>query len=169
VNVTSDEAQATRLTANSPQPMKRPFRALDPRLPALAATAAVQLDNLLLRQKGVTTAPAELDAVEDLARLLKAALVSGQSGDVRALMDPITTSVFTSAYKESHQGAQLQSLEDLSTVASQLLSEFLSVESAQQSEKLLSSMRDFCIALSNFAASKQESVYGGRQQHPHKK
>lgn len=137
------------------------FDALDPDLPFLAASAALELDNLLIGSSSST------EHVEQLARLL----FSPSPGQTvsKKFLDPISCSVLTRALSES-VGAD-SATEDESASAISRLSERLEgiIKNSSTQKEQISELRNFFVALSRLASSSRTSIYGEQRVHPYRK
>jgi len=143
------------------------FRALDPQLPLLSAKAAVQLDNLRLKMAGQFASEPRIDAIQALVQRLTGALDAVTSS--KALFDPITETVLSSALAQSHHD-QMTKQKDFRLAADELTKLLQRLEKNQAtSQEELASWRDFCIAVSTLSASKQQSIYGTRPHHAHRR
>lgn len=146
-----------------------PLRALDPELPILAARAGVQLDNLIARlrkQDDISESP--LDAVTQLAGLVSE--VKGKNLEaeaVKALWDPVTASVLSRAYSEANNQPSMKSFSDLIQAATKLAELFGTVSNSKIGD--LELLRDFCVKLSDYAASRRQSVFNARPYQPYRK
>jgi hypothetical protein len=138
------------LPVESPQ-IKR-LDALDPGLPYLATQAAIELDNLLLKRE------VELSAVKCLAERLENSVETGSdSGIKKALMDPNTVAVFSSAILASGI-PEVRTLSELANEAQQIATELHSSHD-QSDEGRIESLRTFCRLLAQSAVAHERSVY----------
>jgi hypothetical protein len=138
---------------------------LDPDLSFLAASAALELDNLL------NDSASSLEHVEKLAKLLLSSAGSATAtvGDIRMLIDPVSSNVLNRAILESYD-VKLSSLKELSKQTSQLSESLKKTLSNVVSEKQnLKSLRDFCLSLSRLASTSRKSIYGEQPTHPYRK
>lgn len=137
------------------------FRALDPQTPLLAAKAAIQLDNLLLRRRGVYPHETPVDAWERLGQLLFV-ITNGNrdKGAYRALIDPVSASVLRNALEQRPQKitSSDQLLEALRNIVRIIDRDALEKLADEQ----LAFLRDFCVALSNESAASRQSAIGSR-------
>lgn len=146
------------------------LRALDPDLPIVAARAAMQLDSVIATARhGKAIEGARTDAIEQLSSMMSniSTAIAGESGDLasRSLVDPLTATMVSRAYKDaSHK--DLKSLNDLSAAADKLSEMFRKASSSenqgQDPYEALVLLRDFCVKLSEYAASKRQLAYGDR-------
>lgn len=138
------------MTAMSQQPLT----VLDPDLPFLAAKAAVQLDNLLLRRG------TDLSAVVALAsRLSNSQFSPIASGQHNQLVDFATLSVLSQAI-HGVSGSSITTLDDLSQQAAKLTDELrLSSTSQEQPDNVVKKVRMFCSLLSQCATAFQHSLH----------
>ena len=158
-----DHTDVNRDNTSMQDPKSR-FRATDPNLPFIAANAASELDNVLHKRQTGT------DNVEKLSLLLRHSIIpEGPGTSAKSLMDPLSTDVFSREYALSYKH-DLTSLEELATKTVEL-SKGLSepTNGTSKKETALATMRDFCIALSRYAMSKRDSIYGSRMKHPYRK
>lgn len=157
----------------STTPDQAPLRALDPDLPILAARAAMQLDSAISVVRSGKFRSLRTDAIDQLAKLLSnmSSAIAGESGDLasRSLMDPLTANIVSRAYSDASK-ANLTSLGQLKSAAEKL-SEMLKKASSQQQGNdpvaALVLLRDFCVNLSEYAASKRQLAYGERPTNAH--
>jgi len=154
------ESRTTRST-------KVELRALDPDLPMLAARAAMQLDTFISASRnGEKTQEIRTDAINKLAAMVTSVtLPRAAESPARALMDPLTANIVSRAYSEA-SNAPLRSWKDLELAANKLSEMFKSVshpgERGQDPLVSLQLLRDFCVKLSEYAASKRQLAYGER-------
>ena len=142
------------------------LRALDPDLPIVAARAAVQLDAAIAAANGkLKTAELRTDAIGQLAEMITSVnLAISPQAAAKSLADPLTVSLVSRAYSDASH-ANLRSLEDLQEAAKTLSRMFEKVSAQKQGGDLLqalATLRDFCIKLSEYAASKRQMAYGNR-------
>lgn len=154
-------------TAGEPKgaPGAPTFRALDPELPRLAARAAFQLDNLRLLAEGKSTGESKTDAIDQFAhRLQRALTLSAPPGDRRALLDPLTTSLLHEAVIQGKQN-QPTTLNDVLAEVGKLTRELIQVEQFRLQVDDITALRDFCLVVSDLAASKQRHLRSSRPPH----
>jgi hypothetical protein len=147
------------------------LRALDPDLPIVAARAAMQLDTVISAIKSKSPAGGiRSDAIDQLAKMistLSTSIVTDEAGEraTRSLMDPLTATIVSRAYAEASQ-ANLNSLADLRAAADELSAMFKQASGKPEGGKdplvALTLLRDFCVKLSEYAASKRQLAYGER-------
>jgi hypothetical protein len=146
------------------------FRALDPTLPLLAAQVAAEIDNVIVAAKHGHTSLPRIEALPQLANMLAGFQgVDQQGAHIHGMLDPITENVFLRAYQASFDGSKLT--DNLAAAAERLAESFSQAEQADSattsaSTETLTHLRDFCLALSNYAASKRRAVFGSRVRHP---
>lgn len=148
-------------TAPAPKtgPASPPFRALDPELPGLAARAAFELDNFRLRAEGKEVPQPHRNAIDSLATRLQSALrVSTPPVDRKALIDPLTTSVLRDAVIQSRL-EHPTTLDAVLAEVGRLAARLMAIESFRQEIAGLTMLRDFCLALSDLASSKQRLIH----------
>jgi hypothetical protein len=142
------------------------LRALDPDLPIVAARAAVQLDAAIAIATG-NARPTELrtDAIDQLAGMMTNITSSIAGPAAKSLVDPLTMNLVSRAYSDSSH-ASLSSFNDLQEAAQTLSKMFEKVSGGKERGaellKMLETLRDFCIKLSEYAASKRQLAYGNR-------
>ena len=143
------------------------LRALDPDLPMLAARAAMQLDLAIgAARRGESTKLIRTDALDKLAELVTSVSTSILgNAETRALMDPLTVSIVSRAYSDASD-APLKSWKDLDEAAKKLTELFSGLSNEKRNStdpiKGLQLLRDFCVKLSEYAASKRQLAYGER-------
>jgi hypothetical protein len=147
------------------------FWALDPRLPRIAAQAAVEFDWLIQVKHGKSIASLSRESIRTLWWLLSESIGKAQlDTESKAFVDSVGLSLFVKAYNETHKAHPVKTRRELASAVKELTS---SLEKAQQEEDLdegiLRKMMDFCVALSEYAAVYREVVYGNRQEHPYRK
>ena len=149
--------------------MSSVFWALDPRLPRTAARAAVEFDWLIQAKHGTGTADRSRESIAFLAELLSGSIGGGQEGE-KGFVDSGGLNLFAKAYNEANRNQPVNAHDELFSAIKQVTG---ALENARQNneidETVLARMRDFCVALSNYAASYREMVYGHRQEHPYRK
>jgi hypothetical protein len=127
------------------------FQSLDPDLPSIAALAAAEIDALIRRQQ---------TSIENVGRL--AVVLSqwfGQSGkpmEARRLLDPVSTTMFAKTIMDSHK-TSFQSYNDLADITSNLAQQMNHIAEVE-SDSLLSTMKDFCLALSRYALASKGRI-----------
>ena len=143
------------------------LRALDPELPVLAARAAMQLDLALgAFRQGTPTGSLRTDAINQLATMMSnvsTAMAGGAAA--RGLVDPLTANIVSRAYSDVSD-EKLKSWQDLEAAASKISKLFqrVGITQEQGNDPLenLKLLRDFCVKLSEYAASKRQLAYGER-------
>jgi hypothetical protein len=141
-----------------------PFRALDPELPSLAARAAFQLDNLRLEAQGKIQAEPKQDAIEKFASRLQGALRLQPGADRRSLLDPLTTSILHGAVLQATHDKP-NSLDDMLGQIGRLTQQLLEVQGFRGQTDMIVALRDFCLAISDLATSKQYLIRSPRPYH----
>lgn len=146
------------------------FRALDPSLPLLAAQVAAEIDNVIVAAKQGQASLPRIEALPQLANMLTDFQGLDQQGThIRGMLDPITENVFLRAYQASFDGSKLT--DNLAAATERLAESFsqagqVGCATTSASTETLTHLRDFCVALSNYAASKRRAVFGSRARHP---
>jgi hypothetical protein len=137
------------------------LRALDPDLPMLAARAAMELDNF--KSSGETA----FEAVNLLGQRLKNSLqhTNTMAGGRKALLDSGTASLVGRALNVSNWPSKISTIDQLGNEiweVAQILEAVVSSPSSEPIEKI----RDFCVALSECAASYRQAFHDLRPAHP---
>lgn len=146
------------------------FRALDPSLPLLAAQVAAEIDNVILASKQGTVPLPSIEALPQLANILADFSGAEQQGThMFGMLDPITENVFLRAYQASFDDSKVT--DNLAAAAQRLAESFLQARqvgstTVTASTETLTHLRDFCVALSNYASSKRRAIFGSRTRHP---
>lgn len=143
------------------------FRALDPELPGLAARAAFQLDNLRLKAEGKASPEAKTDAIDKFARRLQALEIPPPAADRKALLDPVTTTLLHDAVIQAHrvqaqQQALPTSLDDMLAEVGRVTERLVQIQGFQQQVAAITALRNFCLAVSDLASSKQRLIRSPR-------
>lgn len=146
------------MTATMTSPNIQALRALDPDLPFLASEAAVDLDNLLSHRAR------NLDAIRRLADRLNHSIEASRTGATRSLMDPATLNLLGVAMAQTRTYPS-EKVEDVLSQTAKIASRLATVETTQDTTELEQD-RDFCVALSEAAASYRRSIQDLRPQHP---
>ncbi len=139
---------------------------LDPDLPFLASKAAVELDTALLGK------PSLFENVKVLALRLCAATEKVQGTEdpgTLALLDSPTVEIFSRALgaaKAQRATTLAELISEAWTVANQLSKATTNTENPDQA--MLQTMRSFCVALSQSAASYQQSIHDREPRHPYR-
>jgi hypothetical protein len=136
------------------------LRALDPNLPLLAATAAVEIDNLLVAQAfGATAKLPPLEALPKIAQMLKDYDPEAIAGaGPRKLCDPVSNSILDQAYKATFSPARHPSIESFREATNRLARAASPTDKPGSSDQFLAEFRDFLIALSSYSAAKRQSA-----------
>lgn len=128
------------------------FRAYDSNMPFIAANAAAEVDNLINNRSY------KFDYIKKLSELLsKTPDKSPKSGNSRSsvsIMDPLSSTIFERAFEES-SNTNLSSFDELNKKIQQLKKEInaLIIEDNIENQSMLTSLRDFLIALSKYSLS----------------
>jgi hypothetical protein len=141
-----------------------PFRALDPELPSLAAKAAFQLDNLRLEAQGKIQDEPKQDAIAKFALRLQSVVRPGPGVDKRSLLDPLTSSVLHGAVLQATQDKP-NNVDDMLVQIGRLTEQLLMIEGFKGQVDMVTALRDFCLAISDLATSKQYLVRAPRPYH----
>lgn len=137
------------------------FNALDPDLPFLAASAALELDNVLI---GTSTST---EHVEQLMATLSSAFSTGQSA-TKKFLDPISCTILTRALSESGGSGSAQQ-SDLTTAISRLSERLEGIKKSSTKKEQVSELRDFFVALSRLASTSRKTLYGDQRVHSYRK
>lgn len=149
---------STKATKNK---KKTPLRVLDPNLPFLASTAAIELDNLLLGRK------TNLKPVYILQGMLKDSFeIDRENGATRSLMDPSTLTVLGEAINTSQDQRRVTKIEDLIATASSIANDLSRRTNTKNNRERLEWARAFCVSLSRLTAAYHKSIFDLRPQHP---
>jgi hypothetical protein len=137
------------------------LRALDPDLPMLAARAAMELDNFK------STGETAFTAVKDLSARLKNSFENGGSTSVpyKALLDSSTVTLVGRALNSSKWAGNVSTIDQLSSELWDVAQRLEQVEIAP-AEQPIEKIRDFCVALSECAASYRQAFHDLRPSHP---
>ncbi len=137
------------------------FRVMDPEFAFIAANAAVEVDDIIHGREST------FDNVTRLSDLLKTSVIheGPQGANLRSLMDPVSTDVFSRALSASRQHA-VSSLNELATRTEELSEALAKV---QDNEEMLEVLRDFCVALSKYALGTRHTLLQSRVRNPYKK
>ena len=161
----SDETVVARDSLQSANARTPPFRALDPELPSLAARAAFQLDNLRLEAEGKIHEELRQDAIAKFASRLQGALQLPPGADKKSLLDPLTTSILHGAVLQATSDKP-NNLDDVLAQIGRLTEQLLQIEGFKNETDMIVALRDFCLAISDLASSKQRLVRSPRPQSP---
>jgi hypothetical protein len=125
------------------------YHGLDPDLPSIAALAAADVDGLI-QFRG-----SQVNNLERLAQVLTTSFenCSGQ-GSARRLLDPISTDVVASTFRDARQ-ASMSSYDELAHVSLELADEMRRAADAPGNDLLLQ-LKEFCLALSKYALASKE-------------
>lgn len=145
--------------------------ALDSRLPRIAAQAAVEFDWLIQDKHGQFAGELSRESIRKLLWLLSNSIGKVRFNDNnKGFVDSLGLSVFTKAYNESYKARPVRTQEGLVTAVKELTNEFEKAnQEAELDEDVLKKMMDFCVALSEYAATYREMLYDNRQDHPYRK
>jgi len=161
----SDENVVARDSLQSANARTPPFRALDPELPSLAARAAFQLDNLRLEAQGKIHEESRQDAIAKFASRLQGALQLPPGADKKSLLDPLTTSILHGAVLQATSDKP-NNLDEVLAQIGRLTEQLLRIDGFKAESDMIVALRDFCLAISDLASSKQRLVRSPRPQSP---
>jgi hypothetical protein len=138
------------------------FRATNPELPFIAANAALELDNYI---RGIST---DLDNLNTLSSMLKESTASEQDipMGVKRFIDPASSDVFNKAYNASHEQS-IESNDDLYKQMAQLAEEMSSIDDTDGELPVV--IKNFCIALSEYAMATHSYLDDTQHKHPNRK
>ena len=140
------------------------FSTFDPDLPLIAARAAIEIELLRL---GKST---DLSSIHDIASLTS--LSSGIKGSPnlnRSLVDPVGGSVFARAFSSSLSTTPTRSLAQLEIASDSMAKELGEIgPDSLPSATQLTTIRDFCAALSRYSTVAQALVSGDSSQKPNR-
>ena len=136
------------------------LQTFDPELSFVAAQAAIELDNLLLR-----SSDKQLPAVEKLASYLRdSTAASVGTAERRNLMDPQTIDVVSRAI-DAVGDQTVKTIDDLTSEAWRIANE-LGAAGGGSGKEIIARLRAFCVALSHVAASQRQAVIDMQPRHP---
>jgi hypothetical protein len=138
------------------------LRALDPDLPMLAARAAMELDNY--RSSG----DRGFFAVKQLSRRLRNSFQSQGAATHKALLDSGTVTLLGRALNSSKWAGDVSTIDQLSAELWEVAERLEGVE-GDPGQQPIEKIRDFCVALSECAASYRQAFYDLRPPHPFRK
>lgn len=145
------------------------FSVLDPRVPMLAAKAALQLDRCIIdRTHSGSPGEKDLAAVRELGSMLRSATGPAVGPSAKGLIDPASIAALSQAivrYDSSFNESSDKFAAGLRSVVEQLTVERLAVCDTS----ILAAVRDFFVVLSNLAATSQQSRYRLRPASPFRK
>lgn len=131
------------------------FSALNPNLPRLAAKAALDLDLALEAGQALTALPSSVtDLLGKLRTMEHSTLWRETPESATFLQDPVNGDVF----RYSLTAAKLASLSELDSSVKRVLD----IEQENQ-RSFFEALRDFFVALSEFASHKREAIFAGGQ------
>lgn len=138
------------------------IRILDPKLPILAAEAAIDIDNMLLG------GDVNKEAIHQLAAQLNNSFtIEGAGGTHHNLMDSATLTILGEVIADTEDTSSLE-VEGLLKKVAEIANE-LSSENPLDNQRALERARDFCIALSRAAVSFNSSIIDLEPAHPFRK
>jgi hypothetical protein len=146
--------------------------ALEPTLPRTAAQAAVEFDWLIEKKRGNQMSNITRQSIHKLYVLLGESVGKAQfSSEYKGFVDSMGLSFLVKAYNDAYKNNPVKTQGELDKAVKDLVS---ALNDAQNDEKeidesLLTHMRDFCAALSNYTATYRKMVYGNRSEHPYRK
>jgi hypothetical protein len=141
--------------------------ALDPELPRLAASAALEVDLLINNPTGEVS----FKALKRLFDRLPETPLSDSSDKVAlGLIDPLSQDLYRKALARSlSDNVKTQSLVELKRATDALIQTRGEREEVKNQTVHLTDIRDFCLALSNYAAASRGNRFGaGRRGSPYR-
>lgn len=147
------------------------FWALEPSLPRIAAQAAIEFDWIIQGKQGQPVPDASRKSINTLYLLLGGSLGGTQlDADSKGFVDSGGLHLLAKAYNESHKARPVKTREELASAIMQLTESLRKARHESEiQEDVLAKMRDFCVALSEYAAVYRQMIYGNRQEHPYRK
>lgn len=146
---------------------------LDQRLPLIAARAAVEFDRLVqsVQKKEPSQIVRRLNAIAELSLMLGESMGNvTQSTIKKGFVDPLGLNLFAKAYNKTHSEHQVTTRSALLEAMEQFSKDLKnSTGNLVNDEGSLENMRDFCVALSEYATINRELVYHSRQDHSYRK
>jgi hypothetical protein len=138
---------------NAAAPVFFPLRiqVLDPDLPLLASQAALELDNLLLGEK------VEPMALRQLGKALKNSFTGTGSTPRKSLVDPGVVAVIGRALNASDVMKSASTVDELDNKAWEVVGQMDQIGEHGDSNDV-KKVRDFCVALSDYAASYRQAL-----------
>lgn len=145
------------------------FWALNSRLPLMAAEAAVEFDWIIQGKRGEPGL--SFEAIDSLASLLNDSLGKTQlEAGSKAFSDPLGLSLFAKAYNETNKDHPVKTRAELLEAVNELTTSLKKIqEGSKIDNSVLEKMRNFFVALSEYATVYRKMVYGNRQEHPYRK
>ena len=145
------------------------FSVFDPRLPMLAAKAALQVDQCLVARRSTEFhGQPDLGAVSELGSMLKSAASQSSVAATRRLIDPASIAALSQAigrFQISSTESSDKFFAGLATLVDTLTSERIKACENQT----LEAVRDFFVVLSDLAATDQQMRYRTRPVTPYRK
>jgi hypothetical protein len=133
------------------------LRANDPDLPLLAAQAALELENFK------TYGQSDFNAVKQLSFRLKNSFGTGATK--KALLESNTVSVVGRALNSSAWSGQISTMDELNGQLWEIADKIEKLETDPGNQPI-DKIRDFCVALSECAASYRQTLHEARPPHP---
>jgi len=159
-----------KMTSEETEVRPSVFWALEPRLPDITIQAAVEFDWLIQGKRGHPIANASRESINKLLWLLSESIGKTKlEANSKAFVDSGGLNLFTKAYNESHKAHPVKTRKELRLAVKQLISSLGKAQEGELEEDVLVRMRDFCVALSEYAAAYRQMIYGNRQEHPYRK
>lgn len=120
----------------------------NPEMPIIAASAAVEVDNVI---RGRETTFTNIGALAKLIKSMTDGITpTGSVTHQQKFMDPISSDIFNRAHIDSFR-EPIASVSDLVQKASGLADSLLKTSSNHEGDEVLASLRDFCVALAKHA------------------
>lgn len=165
------DATLLEMTEEENEVTSSPAWALDPRLPRIAAQAAVEFDWLIQLKRGQMLQHHSRESIKALGFLLAGSLGALHGGDARkgVSADSLGLNLLAKAYNASYT-QPVKTREELADAIQQLTTSLQNAgEEREMLEIVLEGMRGFCVALSEYAAAYRKMIYGSRTEHPYRK
>jgi len=128
------------------------LRLYDPDLPMLAAQAAIELDSL---RRGK---PIGLTTVNEIENRLRNSLESSAENGKRAVLDSSTFAIVGQALDTTEWSGRLKTTEQLINGTGEIADAMHELNENAKSEQL-EKIRNFCVALSKYAAAYRQSLH----------
>lgn len=128
------------------------LRLYDPDLPMLAAQAAIELDSL---RRGK---PIGLSTVNEIANRLLTSFDSTGDNGKRAAVDSSTFAIVGQALDSAEWSGRLKTTQQLVSEAGQIAKAMNDVTESANPE-MIEKIRNFCVALSKYAAAYRQSLH----------
>lgn len=129
----------------------RPLRLYDPDLPMLAAQAAIELDSLR-RGKRIG-----LSTVNEISDRLKGSLEGSPGNGKRAVLDSSTFAIVGPALDTSEWSGRVTTTDQLITGAGDIADAMNKLDEKAETAQI-EKIRNFCVALSKYAAAYRQAL-----------